>query len=200
MLAPFERPTVAHPRFPFRVSRFPLPRVRLHDRSAVAAGRQGFAGLFLGQVQVTPLMQAIAQAEGFNVAGSIPQRANNPGDVEVGDVGYGTINGITIFASVDDGWAALANQISSMASGTNSHYPAGATLAQVGIPYSGGDPNWANNVASYLGVSTSTPFASLAGGIVASTPDTTMATATTIPDWGYWATAGAALLGIAALV
>jgi hypothetical protein len=126
----------------------------------------------LGQISITPLMQAIANAEGFNVAGSIPQRANNPGDLELGDIGYGTLGeGITIFGSVNDGWSALANQINLIVSGASSHYSPNATLAQVGMTYSG-SANWANNVAAFLGVSTSTPFASLAGGTpsVASIP------------------------------
>ncbi len=131
----------------------------------------GLAGIFgLGQAAITPLMQAIAQAEGFYVAGSIPQTANNPGDLEVGDVGYGTLGqGITVFGSVNDGWEALANQINLIVSGQSSNYSPTETLAQVGATYSGGDPNWANNVASILGVSVNTPFASLAGGTVAST-------------------------------
>lgn len=153
---------------PFTFRRSPI--AQKHDpECATVSNRSGLAGL--GQVSITPLMQAIAQAEGFNVAGSIPQRANNPGDLEVGDIGYGTLGqGITVFGSVDDGWAALANQINMIVTGQSSYYSPTESLAQVGATYSGGDPNWANNVSSILGVSVNTPFASLAGGTEASPP------------------------------
>jgi len=141
-----------------------------HDRAAAWTPRQGLAGLFLGQSSPTALMLAIANAEGFNVARSIPQTANNPGDLELGDIGYGTLGeGITVFGSIDDGWAALANQINLIVTGSSSHYSPNATLAQVGQTWSGSS-NWANNVAAYLGVSVNTPFASLAGETVAATP------------------------------
>ena len=59
--------------------------------------------------------EAIARAEGFYEAGTVPRRSNNPGDLtDEGDKGLGTIqtegpNGakITIYATPADGWAAL---------------------------------------------------------------------------------------------
>ena len=150
-------------------------------------------------------MQAIAQAEGFNVPGSIPQTANNPGDLEVGDIGFGTLGqGITKFGSLDDGWTALANQINIIVSGQSSYYSPNATLAQVGATYSGGDPNWANNVASVLGVSVNTPFASLTGGTPAvatspAAPGSAPAIPGQVPSSWLWGAAGGAVLLLAAL-
>ena len=65
----------------------------------------------------SPLAQAVANAEGFEFPKAlIPTLANNPGDLELGDVGYGVMqasggNRITVFASASLlGWAALENQ------------------------------------------------------------------------------------------
>ena len=104
---------------------------------------------------ITSLSNAIAQAEGFNVSGSIPQRQNNPGDLTSGGV-------IATYPTAQDGWNALYAQVQSMFDGTSSYYNPGMTLAQVGNSYAGGDPNWANNVASALGVSPDTTLAQLA--------------------------------------
>ena len=217
MLQPFAVPTrediQASGIFPDLPSRsWGLSSGRLHDREAAIIRPHGLAGIFpgLGQTAVTPLMQAIANAEGFNVAGAIPQQANNPGDLVLGDVGYGTLGSqnITVFGSVNDGWAALANQINLIASGGSSYYSATEPLAQVGTTWSGSsNGNWANNVASYLGVSVNTPFASLAGGTVAtaSTPAPSSATTPTdtiagIPTpWFVGGSAVAVLLVAAAL-
>lgn len=61
--------------------------------------------------------QAIAQQEGFNTQGTIPQRANNPGDIEWGDfarrhgaTSYLDAAGgqkIAVFPDVEHGWSAL---------------------------------------------------------------------------------------------
>ena len=175
MLRPFEQPAPGSPWiFPPPVFRVPSSVSRLrHDPEAAVTRPRGLAGIFLGAVTITPLMEAIAQAEGFNVAGSIPQQANNPGDLVLGNIGNGTLGtaGITVFGSVDDGWAALANQINLIVSGGSAYYSPMATLAQVGTTWSGSAAStWANNVASILGVSLNTPFAALAGGAIASIP------------------------------
>jgi|SRR5579871_1417591 len=106
------------------------------------------------------LAQAIAQAEGFGAPNAIPTVANNPGDLKVGDVGYGTAaGGITIFGSVDEGWARLDSQLAAIASGGSSYYNPGMSLAQIGNIYAGGDANWAINVARALHVTPDTTFA-----------------------------------------
>jgi hypothetical protein len=56
------------------------------------------------------IAQAIAQMEGFNTAGSIAQRNNNPGNLR----SWGstpTVDGYASFPTLQDGWNALYSQI-----------------------------------------------------------------------------------------
>lgn len=109
------------------------------------------------------LALAIARAEGFDVEGSIPQRANNPGDLRIGDRGLGMLGeGITIFPTVEDGWDALDHQCGRILSGKSPYYRPQMTLAEMGMTYSGGDQDWAKNVAAILGVPESITLAELA--------------------------------------
>lgn len=95
---------------------------------------------------------SIAKAEGFYVKGSIPYHANNPGDLKLGDLGYGLLGeGITVFQTTDMGWDALNHQVKGMLSGLSKYYHPFMTLAETGMKYSG-DPNWAKNVAASLGI------------------------------------------------
>ncbi|HEV2498620.1 MAG TPA: hypothetical protein VGY31_03455 [Terriglobia bacterium] len=111
------------------------------------------------------LATAIATAEGFFVGGSLPSQANNPGDLEIAGagVGVGSNQGKTIFASADDGWNALYNQIDLMLTGQSSIYSPDMTISQVAQLYTGGDnaDAWANNVASQLGVTPDTTLSEL---------------------------------------
>ena len=117
----------------------------------------------LGQASVSQLAAAITQAEtGGNIQG------NNPGNLELGDIGYGvrTAGGqqLTIFPTLAAGQAALQNQIQNIINGSGP-YAGATTIAQVADIYTSGKAgsglgaNWANNVANYLGVSPSSPFA-----------------------------------------
>src|SRR6266446_4703355 len=72
--------------------------------------------------KIAAIAAAIAHAEGFGVHNAIPTRANNPGDLKLGDLGHGDINGKTIFATAEDGWNALQKQIGLMASGQSDYY------------------------------------------------------------------------------
>jgi hypothetical protein len=61
---------------------------------------------------VTAMALAMATFEGFNTAGTLAQRNNNPGNLRAGPGAIGTdATGYAIFATVDAGWAALYNQI-----------------------------------------------------------------------------------------
>lgn len=115
---------------------------------AIGAGIVGQSGIGPGGL-VSALADAIATAEGFYVAGSIPQRKNNPGNITSGGV-------IQTFATVDDGWNALYAQISAMLNNTSQWYNSSMSLAQIGAIYANGDPNWAINVSRKLGVPSST--------------------------------------------
>lgn len=141
----------------------------------------------LGASSPSRTAQAIATAEGFGPSGNIPTIANNPGDLELGNIGYGTTGAaggqqITNFPTADAGWAALENQITMMATGSSSAgYTPSMSIAQVGQLYSGGSSAWANNVASALGVDPSTNFASVVTGSAPATSPST-AGASTVPD------------------
>lgn len=108
--------------------------------------------------QIGQMAAAIAQAEGSNPAW------NNPGSLTASfgyaTTGVGNSAGVLIFATCTDGWNALYAQLSAIVSG-NSRYGLDTTLASFGMSYSGGDPNWAKNVASLLGVSTNTTLGSV---------------------------------------
>jgi hypothetical protein len=114
---------------------------------------------------------AIAQTEGYGVAGQIPTLANNPGDLAIGDIGYSTMGSakITVFPDITTGWQALQNQVNLIANGqSTAGYPQNATIAQVSNLYSGSTSGvWGNSVASILGVTPDTPFAAVAGGAAA---------------------------------
>lgn len=94
--------------------------------------------------------QAVAQAEGFYVTGSIPQRANNPGDLKEGGT---TINGITVFDSVDAGWAALYRQLWLIVTGESNYYNLDMTILDMAQMWTATQPSaWAANVGQALNV------------------------------------------------
>lgn len=108
--------------------------------------------------QVLKLAKAIATAEGFGVEGALPTRANNPGDLTGIDKGSfatnGTANseGVWNFVNLADGWTALYFKVDRILRGASKVYPLTMTIEDMGETYSGGDPNWAANVAKSLGV------------------------------------------------
>lgn len=106
---------------------------------------------------------AVAHQEGYYVNGSIPQTANNPGDLRLGDMGFGTMGErITVFPNSTEGWKALDRQWERILGGKSPYYPLTMTWAEAGMTYSGGDPNWAKNTAQMLGVPESITLAELA--------------------------------------
>lgn len=114
------------------------------------------------------LANAISQLEGFGAPSAIPTLANNPGSLELGDQGYGTITAqggqqITVFGSLQDGWTALENQLGKIFNGTSSYYTPNQTLQQFGNIYSGGNPTYGNNLASKLGVDPNTTLGQVQG-------------------------------------
>lgn len=104
------------------------------------------------------MARAIATAEGFYVAGSIPATYHNPGDLKLGDVGFGVgPTGITKFGSDDQGFAALYAQLERIANGTtHAGYTLDMTFEDMAIKWAEGDHNWAVNVSASLGVSSDT--------------------------------------------
>lgn len=128
--------------------------------AAAATVAGGVLSLETWPAVVVKIGQAIATAEGFFVAGSRAARNNNPGNVTYA-FGYATAGQdgpFPIFATLTDGWNALYAQIAAMFDGSSSYYSPAMTIAQIGLVYAGGDPNWAANVASTLGVTVNTPL------------------------------------------
>lgn len=104
--------------------------------------------------RISSIAAAIAHAEGFGVVNAIPTRANNPGDLKLGNIGNGDISGKTIFASAEDGWNALRKQVSLMANGGSNYYQRTDTWRRIAQVWVGTSdyPNWLNTVTSDLGV------------------------------------------------
>lgn len=103
---------------------------------------------------IKTVARAIARAEGFYVPGSVPQRAHNPGDLKLS--GRPTINGISVFDSDDQGWAALYRQLSLIVNG-QSRYNLDMSIDDMARTWTTTEQSaWAANVAQQLGVAPST--------------------------------------------
>ena len=113
--------------------------------------------------------EAVARAEGYGVPDSVPTQAKNPGDLsDDGDIGNGVIQTsgpfgakITVYATDEDGWAALYKKVRRMLEGRSKTYPQDLTLMEVALKYAG-SPLWAANVARSLGVDTRATLAEIA--------------------------------------
>ena len=123
-----------------------------------------FVGMFLvgtlhAAVQPSPrvvqLAHAIAQAEGFNLKGSIPARCANPGDLKgthfPGQIGV-CKGGHARFRNAAAGWAALYNQVQKIADGTSTKYTPRATFRQVAKTYAQNYRPWLKIVTKTLQV------------------------------------------------
>jgi hypothetical protein len=114
-------------------------------------------------------LNGISQAEGFGLPNATPTLANNPGDLRLGDIGYGTINGITVYPSVQAGTDALANQVNHFYNPPpGSPYNPNMTIGQIAQTYTGGDnpAGWSATVAKNLGTTTyATPGQASSGAV-----------------------------------
>ena len=107
--------------------------------------------------------------------GNKPQRHNNPGNIKYSPVidqwvqkgpdgqPLADEQGHLIFATIEDGWAALEADIGAKQDGTRSWVPEGASLETLGggVDGQGGyaeDPLWASKVAQILGLPIDTPI------------------------------------------
>jgi hypothetical protein len=91
---------------------------------------------------VSKLAEAIARKEGFYVAGSLPQRQNNPGDLRhaPGENHPGNPDAVGAFPTAEAGWAALERQLGLYAA-------RGLTVADMVYEYA---PESENDSAAYL--------------------------------------------------
>jgi hypothetical protein len=114
------------------------------------------------------LEEGIKRAEGTDT--SLNMRNNNPGDLKAGPNMTGTNQGIATFADVGDGWDALGAWIKSHISqhpdwdfyDMGGYYLRGSTTAPT-TDAEGNSDQWAENVASYMGVSPTQQVSSVLG-------------------------------------
>lgn len=106
------------------------------------------------------LAEAIAYSgEGLGtVLGHVQLETNNPGDLELGDRGLGTLSGKTIFPSLSNGWTALYDQCSLYRLNLSKHVKRLMTFYEFADVYTGKEnsKSWAERVAQRLGVDPNT--------------------------------------------
>lgn len=114
---------------------------------------------------LTQIATAFATAEGYYVSGSRAQRNNNPGDItkDITGTGIGFDGPFVIYATPDDGFAALKHQISLMFGGSTIYTP-DMSIIQIAGHYTTTEvDSWADTVAETLGVSVNTTLNQLKG-------------------------------------
>jgi hypothetical protein len=108
------------------------------------------------------IARAIAVAEGANVAGSNPDRLNNPGDISDGAKTYGsefhTGSNVTHFPTKEIGWQWLYDKLQNIANGNSQSYSPDWTWKQIAQRWAGNWQAWAANVARELGVDENSTF------------------------------------------
>lgn len=97
--------------------------------------------------------------------GNRPQRNNNPGNVKQGGLSDSLAVGVDdqghlIFPDANTGFQAMRADIMAKVNGRSRYLPANPTIAQLGKVYAE-DQNWPNSVARILGVSPTTPTATI---------------------------------------
>jgi hypothetical protein len=105
--------------------------------------------------QIERFAKAIARAEGFGIPDAIPTRAHNPGDLVIPGSTNRIGEGITVFASDEEGWNALYHQLGLIAIGHSHVYSPSMTILEMAEKWTATvsqQQGWATNVAAYLGV------------------------------------------------
>lgn len=103
--------------------------------------------------RVKTFAEAISVAEGFGVAGSLPQRAHNPGDLVMPGWTGPTLGAehISVFADDATGWAALYRQLLLIVSGRSHVYGKDVNISQLAHKWTPvGSDEWARNVVAHL--------------------------------------------------
>jgi hypothetical protein len=119
--------------------------------------------MYAGNAQVVAIARAIARAEGFYVAGSKPQRYNNPCDIS-------DASGVIKFPTIEEGWSAAYRQIDLMLSGASGIYRPEMPVVQVAALWTLGKSDdmsatvigWARTVAGELGIQITDPLTEVA--------------------------------------
>ncbi len=103
------------------------------------------------------ICHAIAYAEGANHSGSIPDRANNPGDISddfnlYGDGIVGICSRITVFPSKLAGWQRLHLKWENILAGNSREYDPDSSWTVIAQTWASDWKAWVTNVTSKLGV------------------------------------------------
>ena len=111
---------------------------------------------------VQSIAQAIAQAEGFYISGSLAQRNNNPGNLTVPAAAAGQ-NPLSAYPTAQDGWDALYGEVNLILSGDSHIYTADMPISVIAQHWTtdvppGAQANWASNVARALGMTPDQSF------------------------------------------
>ena len=102
------------------------------------------------------LAHAIAQTEGANLEGKVPDALNNPGDIS--DYGkeyvseYHSGSYVTHFPDKASGWAALYEKLENCRLRRSHVYTPDMTFVEFGQLWSGNALAWSKDVTSILGV------------------------------------------------
>jgi len=113
---------------------------------------------------IEKMAQAIKEFEGWR-PGSVSYRNNNPGNLKLagqpGAIGADN-QGHAIFATYDDGWTALINQLRAAFGGWSHVYNPGMSIAEFFQKYAeGNQASYALYVSNALGVSPDTKLSEL---------------------------------------
>jgi hypothetical protein len=117
------------------------------------------------QAKADALAHAMAKAEGFGLPGALPTRTFNPGDMMLGDRGWGTEAAKTIYEKADwnaslqdktDGASALRRECFAILSGASHNFETSWTFLELAMEWTGNDQAtaWANTVCEELGTTT----------------------------------------------
>jgi hypothetical protein len=128
------------------------------------------------QEKADRLARGIGRAEGYGPAGNLPTRINNPGDMELGDRGWGTEAAKTVYpksnwdadlADKTDGCSALRRECMAILSGASHNFEKTWTILELAQEWTGGDnpTAWASIVATELGISIGTSLESYAAQV-----------------------------------
>ena len=103
------------------------------------------------------MARAIAQTEGASIAGSVPDRLNNPGDISdyakeySADLHDGSF--VTKFPDKQTGWNALHEKLENIRLGLSHVYRPDWTFTRLSQTYAGNSAAWCADVTRILGVS-----------------------------------------------
>lgn len=119
--------------------------------------------------RIWDVCRAIANQEGASIAGTVPDRLNNPGDISDGSLTFGAEfhsgSSVTHFPNKDTGWQWLYDKIKNAASGSSIVYRPSMDFYDIGAIWAPPNANsWAEGVAYFLGVDPSTTLGQYIGG------------------------------------